>query len=39
MYGPSPYVSKLMGIFVSMDRMIGKDFERGLSNLKAQAEK
>jgi len=39
MYGPSPYISKLMGIFVSMDRMIGKDFERGLSNLKAQVEK
>jgi hypothetical protein len=39
MYGPSPYISKLMGVFVSMDSMIGKDFERGLSNLKAQAEK
>jgi len=38
MFGPSPYVSKLMGVFVSMDRMIGKDFERGLSNLKAAAE-
>jgi hypothetical protein len=39
MYGPSPYVSKLMGIFVSMDSMIGKDFERGLANLQAVAEK
>ena len=39
MYGPSPYISKLMGIFVSMDSMIGKDFERGLANLKAVAEK
>jgi uncharacterized protein YndB with AHSA1/START domain len=39
MYGPSPYVSKLMGIFVSMDSMIGKDFEQGLANLKAVAEK
>ena len=39
MYGPSPYVSKLMGVFVSMDSMIGKDFELGLSNLKVQAEK
>ena len=38
MYGPSPYVSKLMGIFVSMDSMIGKDFERGLANLKAGSE-
>jgi hypothetical protein len=28
-----------MGIFVSMDKMIGKDFEAGLTNLKAAAEK
>lgn len=39
MFGPNPYVSKLMGIFVSMDTMIGKDFERGLANLKAVSEK
>lgn len=39
MFGPSPFVSKLMGIFVSMDSMIGKDFERGLANLKRVAEK
>ena len=39
MYGPAPYVSKLMGVFVSMDKMIGKDFEAGLANLKAAAEK
>jgi hypothetical protein len=34
-----PYVSKLMSIFMDMDRMIGKDFEAGLANLKAVAEK
>ncbi len=39
MYGPAPYISKLLGVFVSMDRMIGKDFEAGLANLKAAAEK
>ena len=39
MTGPAPYISKLMGIFVSMDKMIGKDFEAGLSNMKAIAEK
>lgn len=38
-YGPSPYISKVMGVFVSMDSMIGKDFERGLTALKAVAEK
>jgi uncharacterized protein YndB with AHSA1/START domain len=39
MHGPSPYISKLIGIFVNMDSMIGKDFETGLANLKAIAEK
>lgn len=39
MYGPSPYLSKLMGVFFDMDHMIGKDFEAGLANLKASAEK
>jgi uncharacterized protein YndB with AHSA1/START domain len=39
MHGPSPYVSKLMGIFVSMDSMIGKDFEKGLAALKSAGEK
>lgn len=39
MRGPSPYVAKVMGIFFNMDQMIGKDFEAGLANLKAAAEK
>jgi len=39
MRGPTPFVSKLMGVFVDMDKMIGKDFEAGLANLKAAAEK
>ncbi len=39
MYGPRPFVSKLMGIFFNMDKMIGKDFEAGLANLKAVSEK
>jgi Polyketide cyclase / dehydrase and lipid transport len=39
MSGPSPFVSKLMGIVFSMDRMVGGDFETGLSNLKSEAEK
>ena len=39
MFGPSPYVSKLMGIFFNLDTMIGKDFETGLANLKAASEK
>ncbi len=39
MYGPNPYVAKLMQVFFSMDKMVGKDFATGLANLKAQAEK
>jgi hypothetical protein len=39
MYGPSPYIAKVMGMFVSMDKMVGKDFDAGLVNLKTVAEK
>ncbi len=39
MRGPAPYITKLMTVFVSMDKMIGKDFEAGLSNMKAAAER
>jgi uncharacterized protein YndB with AHSA1/START domain len=38
MSGPSPYLAKLMGIFFSMDKMIGDKFEEGLGSLKAIAE-
>ncbi len=39
MFGPTPFVSKLMQVFFSMDRMVGPDFESGLADLKALAEK
>lgn len=38
MKGPNLFIGKIMSIFVSMDKMIGKDFEAGLANLKARAE-
>jgi uncharacterized protein YndB with AHSA1/START domain len=38
MYGPSLFANKLMGLFMSMDKLVGKDFERGLANLKQAAE-
>jgi uncharacterized protein YndB with AHSA1/START domain len=38
MGGPSPFMSKLMGLFMNLDRLIGKDFELGLANLKRVAE-
>ncbi len=39
MYGPSPFMMKVMGLFVNMDKMIGDDFAVGLQSLKAVAEK
>jgi uncharacterized protein YndB with AHSA1/START domain len=37
--GPMPFASKLISVFCDMDKMIGKDFEAGLADLKALAEK
>jgi uncharacterized protein YndB with AHSA1/START domain len=39
MRGPSPFFWKVMGLFVDMDKMIGKNFEAGLADMKAAAEK
>lgn len=39
MFGPSPYISKLITLFFSMDKMIGDKFEEGLASIKAIAEK
>ncbi|HWT51306.1 MAG TPA: SRPBCC family protein [Caulobacter sp.] len=39
MEGKNPYIAKLMGLFFDMDKMVGKDFETGLANMKAAAEK
>jgi hypothetical protein len=38
-YGPSPYMSKVIGTFMNIDDLIGRDFEKGLADLKAAAEK
>ena len=39
MQGRCAYVAKVLGIFVNMDNMIGRDFEAGLASLKAVAER
>jgi uncharacterized protein YndB with AHSA1/START domain len=39
MRGPTPFLSKVIQVFISMDSMIGKEFETGLGNLKSIAEK
>jgi len=38
MTGPNTYFGKVMSVFVSMDRLVGKDFEAGLANLKTVVE-
>jgi cellulose synthase/poly-beta-1,6-N-acetylglucosamine synthase-like glycosyltransferase len=39
MHGHTPYIAKVVHVFFDMDSMVGKDFENGLANLKAVAEK
>jgi hypothetical protein len=38
MAGPHTMMTRVMGLFISMDKMIGPDFEKGLARLKADAE-
>jgi hypothetical protein len=38
MRGDTPYFAKIIHLFFDMDKMVGKDFEAGLANLKAAAE-
>ncbi len=38
MSGRKPYLFKVMSLFCNMDKMIGKDFETGLANLRGLTE-
>jgi len=38
MRGPVPYLAKIAHVFFDMDKMVGRDFEAGLANLKAISE-
>lgn len=38
MTGPHTRMSKVMGVVMSMDKMLGKDFDKGLARLKAVSE-
>jgi hypothetical protein len=38
MQGFVPYKFKILHVFMNMDKMVGKDFEAGLANLKAATE-
>jgi hypothetical protein len=39
MEGRTPFFAKIMHVFMDMDKMVGGDFETGLANLKAIAER
>jgi len=39
MHGPANFMSRLIQVFINLDKMIGKDFEAGLANLKTLTEK
>jgi len=39
MQGPVPFIAKVVHVVFNMDKMVGKDFEIGLANLKALSER
>lgn len=39
MTGPKTFMTRFVEVFSSMDKMIGRDFETGLANLKAEIER
>lgn len=39
MYGPQPYIAKVMGLVFNCEKMVGPQFETGLADLKMLAEK
>ena len=39
MHGPANFMSRLIQVFMNLDRMIGRDFEAGLAKLKTITEK
>jgi carbon monoxide dehydrogenase subunit G len=38
MYGKNNFMAKMFGVFVNMEKMLGKDFDEGLGNLKRALE-
>jgi hypothetical protein len=38
MHGPQPFVFRVVTVFMSMDKLVGKDFEKGLEGLKRVVE-
>lgn len=38
MYGPNNFLNKLISVFMNCEKMVGEQFEKGLSNLKTKVE-
>ncbi len=38
MYGPSPFISRVMGLFFNMEKMVGEKYEEGLARIKSIVE-
>lgn len=38
MYGPNSFMAKAVGLFMNMDKMVGGEFDKGLTNLKTLVE-
>jgi hypothetical protein len=38
MTGPQPFMSKVMSVFLNMDKLVGGEFDKGLAQLKAAVE-
>jgi hypothetical protein len=38
MHGPSSFLQRVMSVFIDMEKMMGKNFEDGLADLRRQAE-
>lgn len=39
MFGPQPFLAKLMSLVFNMEKMVGPDFEQGLAAMKSAAER
>jgi len=39
MHGPTPFLGKIIHVFMNMDNMVGRDFSAGLASLKSITEK
>jgi hypothetical protein len=39
MHGPQPYLAKIVATFIDCEKMVGSEFEKGLTKLKSLAER